>query len=69
MKRILNLENNDGYPVLRLETGSGSDGKVVNIHVEQYDENKPYVALSHVSSTLVRTSGVINSHRRFGPMA
>lgn len=48
VKAILNVEESEAFPLLRLELGGVGDGRVVKIHVERYDENKPYVALSHV---------------------
>ncbi|KAK3374325.1 hypothetical protein B0T24DRAFT_704698 [Lasiosphaeria ovina] len=38
----------DAFPVLRFELSENGDGKVVRIHVEMYNADKPYVALSHV---------------------
>ncbi|KLU85489.1 hypothetical protein MAPG_04512 [Magnaporthiopsis poae ATCC 64411] len=48
VKAILNVEESEAFPLLRLELGGVGDGRVAKIHVERYDENKPYVALSHV---------------------
>ncbi|KAK0701904.1 hypothetical protein B0T26DRAFT_682002 [Lasiosphaeria miniovina] len=49
VKSILKSSSSaDAFPVLRFDFSENGDGKVVRIHVEMYNADKPYVALSHV---------------------